>query len=155
MNTAEIVERKKEGVARALELLGDGVLRRAAVAQLVAQYGISQSTSYEWVAEALRELLPKTKSARFDLFADIHYTLLWAQRTAMEAGDVDAVCRVVDRRTKLYGLNQERPEIYVERQYPDPHLSMTSGDRRRRIEQMIADALKDDVAEEQGEEAAE
>ncbi len=160
----EEFDKRRNGVTEVMKLLGQGISRPAIVARLMEKYGIGHSAAYEWFKRAADEMLPRTLEEKDAMRADISAALAMAQTHAVEmmqtarnsdipnigarATAIAALTSVVDRRTKLFGLNEERSghSIVVNNDNSSKTInaSMTSGARRALIDKMIDDALEAD-----------
>lgn len=182
---AEIWNRKREGVKEVMRMLGMGHTRAAIVESLQETYKIGHSTAYEWFDRAMVEMLPSTRDEFNAIRGDVAASLSYAQsvavgmlneikkipedgqpgavplytRNKMKSMAIKALMSVVDRRAKLFGLNEERSDgdIVINNAVAAnrPDVSMTSGARRKAIDAMIADALSGESDEDEAEDESE
>jgi len=142
------LDRLGEGVNECMTMMGMGVTRAAIVRKLQEKYGISHVSAYKWFKRASREMLPKNDEERQEIRADISAALSFAQRHAVAGvaesakdGDykdrkasIDALVAVVDRRAKLFGLNEEiGGGAQIIQNNTQTNISIRSSDIRDRI----------------------
>jgi hypothetical protein len=155
---AAMINQKQEGVKEAMRMLGSGKSRVSIVEILQEKYGISSVTSYKWFNAAASELLPQSEEdanhIRADIAAAINYAQMSAIRTLQTVRDgsvnekaqaTNTLMAVIDRRTKLFGLNREQGAVFniVNNVQNNTHVITKSSERRRQIEELLRE-LPDD-----------